>query len=248
MRRKQILFAINDPAFFKELIEKLQYFGFETNVCLKGREAIEYVNSNQPDMVLAELDLADRDGIELCWLIRETSRHPAIPFILLTNQIEGEIKINGLRSGVDAFIEKHAPTREIVTHIEALFKRVVQFKEDNPLPVKSLAGIFPDFSLLEILQLLNMSKKSGTLKVFSQKATGRIGLLDGNLTWAELNLYEGEDAVTELVGWKKASFEFEKDLIFTKKNITRPTMEVLLNCSNRLDEINTPNPEKPETK
>ena len=236
MSPKSILIVAKKNDFYAKLIQNLQYFGYDTKECVTGREALELVNSSQPDFILAELEISNMDGIELCWMVRETSQYPLIPFILLVDSIAGEIKINGLRSGVDAFLLKTAPIREIVTHVEALFKRTEQFQSQSITPVKSLCGFSPDFSILEILQLLNMSKKSGTMKIVTENTLGRVGILDGNLTWAETGLYEGEDALSEIIQWEKLKFEFEKDLIFTKLNIHRPTMEVLLSCTTVIDE------------
>lgn len=246
MASKTILIVVKKTDFCTKLTQNLQYFGYATLQCESGRQALERVNSNHPDFILAELEISDMDGIELCWMVRETSQAPLVPFILLADSIADEIRINGLRSGVDAFLLKSAPIREIITHVEALFKRVEQFQAQSPAPVKSLCGFSPDFSILEILQLLNISKKSGTLKIMGNEKMGRVGMLDGNLTWAEAGLYEGEDALAEIIQWDKVNFEFEKDLIFTKLNIHRPTMEVILGCTTALDEKN--NTTGPESK
>lgn len=236
MASKTILFVAKNFETYSRLTHNLQYFGYNVLESQSGRQALEQANAAHPDFILAELDIADMDGIELCWMVRETSQVPLVPFILLADSVAGEIQINGLRSGVDAFLPKTAPIREIITHVEALFKRIEQFQSLVVAPKKSLTGISPDFTILEILQLLNMAKKSGTLKIAGTDRLGRVGLLDGNLTWAETGLYEGEDALAEMIQWEPVQFEFEKDLIFTKLNIRRPTMEVILNCTSVLDE------------
>jgi CheY-like chemotaxis protein len=233
---KTILLVAKNIGEYSKLTQNLQYFGYNILECQSGRQALERANATHPDFILAELDISDMDGIELCWMVRETSQVPLVPFVLLADSVAGEIQINGLRSGVDAFVLKTAPIREIITHVEALFKRFEQFQSQANPPAKSLSGTSPDFSILEILQVLNMSKKSGTLKIVGEDRLGRAGLLDGNLTWAETGLYEGEEALAEMIQWEPVQFEFEKDLIFTKLNIRRPTMEVILNCTTVLDE------------
>lgn len=239
MDKKQILVVGASTEAFKEVEKNLTYFGYLTRKCATGRETIELVNSAPPDFILAEIELEDMDGIELCWLLRETSKEPGIPFILLTEKSDGEdaeIKINALRSGVDALISKKAPSRELITHIESLFKRMEQLHKQEQKPHYALSGFLADFSMLEVLQMLHMSKKSGTLRIVEESESGRIGFLDGNMNWAKLNLIEGEDAVSEMVLWQTGFFEFDKNLITNRLNIKRSTMEVILNCSTLLDE------------
>jgi len=236
VNRRNILIVVNQLESYQKLARSLQKYGYHPYQCLSGEVALKYVNREPPDFILAEMNLADMEGIKLCWLVRETSKAPTIPFVLVTDTKDDEVKINGLRSGVDAFIKPNASARELITLIEALFKRMEQFQSQSTFPRKSLIGNIPDFSLLEIIQLLHLSKKTGVLTLFNEKNTGKIALIDGNLSWAEMKFYEGETAIVQMLEWKPARFEFERDVRFEKMNIQRSTMEVILNCTAILDE------------
>lgn len=236
MERKKILLAINDSTISQRLISELTQYGYTVVHFQKGSKAIEFANSGLPDFMLAEIQLPDMDGIELCWIIRETSKVPDIPFMLLTDKDDPEIRINGFRSGADAFVVKPGSMREIVTRIETLIKRIDSSRKSSANIYHSLCGTIPDFSFMEILQILNTAKKSGTLTIKTTENVGKIGFLKGNLVWGEQDLLEGEAAIMEISQWNKAVFEFEKDLVFKKRNIHKPTMEIILNCCNLLDE------------
>lgn len=236
VEKKKILLAVNEPSLSQRLISELTQYGYTVEHFRMGSKAFKYANAGQTNFILADIQLPDMDGIELCWRIRETSSVPNIPFMLLTDTDDPEIRINGFRSGADAFILKPASMREIVTRIETLLKRIEQSTKTSPKFCKSLCGKIPDFLLMEILQILHMTQKSGTLIVKSDANVGKIGVLDGKLVWSEQALLEGEEAIVAMALWKKGSFEFECDLISTKYNITKPTMEVILNCCNVLDE------------
>ena len=84
--------------------------------------------------------------------------------------------------------------------------------------------------------MLHISKKSGTLTIFSQNLKGSIGFWDGKIVWAKLGENEGEQAVKEIVFWEKGHFTFEKNLIHPVMNIEKSTMQLILDCCQELDE------------
>jgi CheY-like chemotaxis protein len=215
----------------------LQDDGYKTRECNTGKKALEYVDSPGPALILSDLSLTDMNGIELCWRIRETSRHPNIPFILLVENNDPEIRINGLRSGVDAFVRKNASRREILTYIEAILNRHKNYRRRPDATTPSLSAKMPDFTLIEILQILNLTHKTGTLRIVSAEETGEIGLQDGNLLWAKApGKSEGEAAIAEMVLLDNVIFEFDTNQVPEKANIQRPTMEIILTCCSLLDE------------
>ena len=58
------------------------------------------------------------------------------------------------------------------------------------------------------------------------------------MIWAELDKLTGEDAVKEIVFWNNGHFIFENDLIHPTMNIQTPTMQLILDCCQLLDEKN----------
>lgn len=237
MRPELVIIAMKNPIQSGTMAIYLQDDGYKTRECSTGKKALELVDSLIPTLILSELALTDMNGIELCWRIRKTSQHPHIPFILLLENDDTEIRINGLRSGVDAFILKNASRREILTNIEAILNRHINHRRQSGAKAPSLSAKMPDFTLIEILQILNLTHKTGTLKIISDEGTGEIGIRDGNLHWAESSAKsEGEAAIAELVLLDNTVFEFDTNRVQAKTNIQRPTMEIILTCCSLLDE------------
>ncbi|MCI0515599.1 DUF4388 domain-containing protein [candidate division KSB1 bacterium] len=236
MKRKVILLVVNQHRYYEELASNLQSFGYETRECADSQTVIQLLGQQVPAAILAELHLKELNGIELCWLIRETSTQRGVPFILLMESDDPEVRINGLRSGVDAFLTKNVSKRELVTYIEAIIKRLEPVQSQTTLCTSSLQGQTPAFSILEILQLLNMTHKSGTLAVTTPQQVGKIGISQGNLTGAQIAEQAGETAVLEMATWENARFEFQNEVLDTPNNIQRPTMEIILQCCTLLDE------------
>ena len=119
-----------------------------------------------------------------------------------------------------------------------MIKRMQQIKETINIPNNALQGKIPHFSVVEILQMLHISKKSGTVKFANEHKKGKIGFVDGKLVWAELDQITGEDAVKEIACWKDGYFIFEKDLIDPIRNIHTSSMQLILDCCQILDEKN----------
>ena len=80
--------------------------------------------------------------------------------------------------------------------------------EDKTDTKKSFAGELKDLSIVELVQMLNLNKKSGVLKI-EGKGSGEIYLQGGQLIGAKSGDQEGEEAIYELVTYEKGTFNFE---------------------------------------
>jgi len=235
--QEKIFIVTASESYFKQLAQQLEKYGYPTRRCETGQAALECIEEQKPRLILAELNLPEPpNGIELCWQIREMSQFPAIPFILLTDTKDDEIRINGLRSGVDSFVHPDISGRELITYIEALLKRFDQIYRQAQIFQKPLTGHFPEFTFLEILQLLHNSQKTGLLTIDFSRQTGKIGFTEGKITGAEVATSAGEDALAVMVNWANAYFQFEPEQRYPDHNMQRGTMEVILKCGSYLDE------------
>ena len=107
-------------------------------------------------------------------MIRQTEELNTIPFLLISDNNNPEERINAYRSGVDAFIDSNTSIREIYTLIETLIKRFPKISTPSQFSDYSLQGKLPHFTVVEILQMLNISKKSGTLTYFKHDKKERL--------------------------------------------------------------------------
>ncbi|MEE4312231.1 MAG: DUF4388 domain-containing protein [candidate division KSB1 bacterium] len=217
-----------------ELKKALEHYSYTILAETDSEKGFEQIKSEVPDAILAESTLAEVDGIHLCWLIRQTKDIALTPFILLTDTVNSEERINALRSGVDACIDRETSIREIHTLIETLTKKVEQIRSC----AHSMRGKIPDFSSVELMQMLHNARKSGMLIIYDGKTTGEIGFSGGNMVWAVCGDKYGEEAVVELSSMQSGTFHFEIDSVPSNENIDTPTMQLILNCCKILDEQN----------
>ncbi len=236
MKKKLILLIMEKSDPLEKLKKILETNEFEVITANDGKTGFELTREAEPDLILSATQLKKLDGIDLCYMIRQSTRLSATPYILVADEINPEVRINGFRSGVDAIVTNSISSRELCTRIETLIKRYELLTSQTLKTNQSMIGKLNDFRLVEILQLLNLNQKTGMLKVYHQKWEGQIAFYEGQITWTRLNGTEGEKAIQKMVSWNEGSFIFEKDLIQTDTNITKPTMQLILDCCQFLDE------------
>ena len=86
MADKDIIVIVDDnPHVLKLLRISLEKAGYEIHSAENGDEGLEVVNKIQPDLIISDVMMPQTDGIEFCWMIRENSATPMVPFIFLTS-------------------------------------------------------------------------------------------------------------------------------------------------------------------
>ena len=96
-------------------------------------------------------------------------------------------------------------------------------------------GDLKDLSIVELVQMLNLNKKSGILHI-TGPGDGEIYLQGGQLIGAKTKKNSGEEAVYELVTFDKGSFKFEVTEKGLDNNISNSTMNVIMEACRIMDE------------
>lgn len=124
--------------------------GYKVVCAYDGEEALEKVEEVQPDLMLLDIMLPKRDGMEVC---REVRKKYNIPIIMLTAKDSEIDKVLGLELGADDYVTKPFSTRELIARVKANMRRhqtVAQpeeVEESNDIVVGSLT-IQPDAYLV----------------------------------------------------------------------------------------------------
>lgn len=118
--RGRVLVVDDDLALAEMLGIVLRGEGFEPVFCADGAEAIAVFRNSRPDIVLLDLMLPGRDGIEVCRAIRAES---GTPIVMLTAKSDTIDIVVGLESGADDYIVKPFKPKELVARIRARMRR-----------------------------------------------------------------------------------------------------------------------------
>ena len=106
---------VDDDTALAEMIGiVLRTEGFDTVFCADGAQAVDAWRSERPDLVLLDLMLPGKDGIEICTDIR---RESGVPIIMLTARSDTADVVSGLEAGADDYIVKPFNPKELVARI-----------------------------------------------------------------------------------------------------------------------------------
>jgi two-component system alkaline phosphatase synthesis response regulator PhoP len=126
-----ILVVDDDKAIIRILHNYLEEAGYHVLTAHDGTTALHILRNQNPDLLVLDLMLPDRDGWDITRLIRADKALSTIPIIMLTARVEDTDKIVGLELGADDYITKPFNAREVVARIKALLRRV-QLGQDAP--------------------------------------------------------------------------------------------------------------------
>ncbi|PWD52139.1 DNA-binding response regulator [Serinibacter arcticus] len=115
-----ILVVDDDPAISEMIGIVLASEGFEAAFCPDGEHAIEVFNEANPDLVLLDLMLPGKDGIEVC---REIRRLADTPVVMLTARSDTVDVVRGLEAGADDYMIKPFKPQELVARVRARLRR-----------------------------------------------------------------------------------------------------------------------------
>ncbi len=237
---EKILIVDDNPHVLKLLSISLQKAGYEVQTAENGDQGIELVNKFKPDLVISDVMMPQTDGIEFCWMVRENSEIPMVPFIFLTSLNDQDMEIRGFRAGADEYLIKPVDRTVLLEKVETLLKRAKRVKtvEDEQVSQKKgFEGNIADLSLAEMIQLLNLNKRSGTMEIIADKK-GRIIFENGEMIYSIYDdKFLGEEAIAKLVMLKQGVFKFEPVVEQkVERNIQGSTMNVLLEACRLMDE------------
>ena len=182
------LLLVEDNKDLCQLIKLQLEDKFNIHIANNGVEGLKKVHLYHPDIVVTDQMMPEMDGLELCDRIKSDLDYSHIPIVLLTAKTTLQSKIDGLKSGADAYIEKpfsveylkvsvanllsnheklhaafaHSPF--IQTNSMAMTKADETFlKTLNEVIVANMQN--PDFCLDDMASLLNMSRSSLNRKI-----------------------------------------------------------------------------------
>jgi two-component system response regulator MtrA len=118
--RGRVLVVDDDAALAEMLGIVLRGEGFEPVFCADGERALAAFREAKPDLVLLDLMLPGRDGIDVCRAIRAES---GTPIVMLTAKSDTLDIVVGLESGADDYVVKPFKPKELVARIRARIRR-----------------------------------------------------------------------------------------------------------------------------
>ncbi|KTT83633.1 MULTISPECIES: response regulator transcription factor [Mammaliicoccus] len=174
---QKVLVVDDEQSIVTLLKYNIEQAGYQVIVAYDGVQALEKVNEEKPDLVVLDVMLPEKDGIEVCKTIRSDKNQ--VPILMLTAKDDEFDRVLGLELGADDYMTKPFSPREVVARVKAILRRVGQvenknLEEDEDIILGAIR-IRPDFfEVYRNDELLELTPKEFELLLYLIERQGRV--------------------------------------------------------------------------
>jgi two-component system, OmpR family, alkaline phosphatase synthesis response regulator PhoP len=182
----KILVADDEPDILEILNYNLSNEGYDVITAKNGDEAIVLTKKNMPDVILLDIMMPGKSGLEVCNILRANPQYKDIIIIFLTALNDETIELKGFDSGADDYITKPVSPKVLSSKINAVFKRIG--KDSTPqLSVGDLVIDRDKYNVIYKGQEIILARKEFELLALLAGKPGRVFLRNEilNKVWGE---------------------------------------------------------------
>lgn len=232
----------------QRLLDACSGLGLRCRFAPHGAAALEAALAEVPEVLVAPLALPLIDAAKLHEILRANPRTQAVRVVLLADLPSGARE----QSAADAVLPCAAPAEEVARRVEAILAQRVRLEgvERGAQQDREVEGKLAQIPLSDLLQLLHLNRKTGTIDLSRRGAdgretNGRVFVRDGNVVQARVAAIEGEKALYRLLAWRAGSFAFSQTRVVGPQRIEAPTRALLMEGMRQLDEWERMRPRLP---
>jgi DNA-binding NarL/FixJ family response regulator len=191
--RKRLLLIDDDPNLILLVKDYLEFRGYEVITADNGREALDLLSQDLPDMIICDIMMPEMDGYGFVEAVRQDKRTSWIPVLFLSAKGQSQDRIKGLNLGADVYMVKPFEPEELVAQVESSLKQtnrllhhtegtgneslalqVPQTVELTPTELKVVQLVARGLANREIAQNMNVSQR--TIESHVSNMLGKTGL------------------------------------------------------------------------
>ncbi len=116
-QKRKIVLVEDDIALGNSILEILTLSDFDVTWFEDGKSALQFLYKNIPDVIISDLMMPDMNGGELFLSIRKNKKFNTVPFIIITANMDDEVKMRQLEEGVNDYIMKPFKVKELIFKI-----------------------------------------------------------------------------------------------------------------------------------
>lgn len=177
-RDKKILIADDEPDILEIIQYNLQAEGYTVYTAKDGDEALMRARQIQPDLIILDIMMPKKNGVEVCGLLRAQPAYKDTLIIFLTALSDESSQLKGLDTGADDYISKPISPKLLTSRVNALFRRVTK-KEEAGNGVLMMDNLVIDpvkFLVLVDDKEITLAKKEFELLYLLASRPGRVFL------------------------------------------------------------------------
>lgn len=225
----------------KVVTEELRSRGYVVEAVGTAAKAMEALSRLEPDAILSDYLMPGMTGIEFFTELRKNDKFVNIPVVFLTSHIERNAMLRALQMGAEMYLQKPCSMNVLIRVLEGAVRKARKGRSLTQITSTGMDGNLRDFSMADLLQTIEMTRKSGLLEIEQDtgrsETSGMIYFKDGAPIYAEYDKFEGDNAIFRMLPIKSGAYRFfPKDMPTMQKNVKRNVMSLLLEGARRSDE------------
>lgn len=189
---KKLLLIDDDPNLILLVQDYLEFRGYEVLTAENGREALETLEHQQPDLIICDVMMPEMDGYTFVKHVRENPETNWIPVLFLSAKGQSQDKVKGLNTGADVYMVKPFEPEELVAQVESSLKHTERLRNRavngdsaqrihvpfdvqlTPTELKVVQHVARGLANREIAEELNVSQR--TVESHVSNMLGKTGL------------------------------------------------------------------------
>jgi len=137
---RRLLVVDDEAILLKAVAATLRAEGYHVTTARGGTDALVSVSQTMPDLIISDIRMPGMDGYELARILRANARTALVPIVFLTAKGERQDRIDGFRSGVDAYLTKPFDPDELLAVVAGILSRMERTSAEIARLMKSVKG------------------------------------------------------------------------------------------------------------
>ncbi|HQU82604.1 MAG TPA: response regulator transcription factor [Pyrinomonadaceae bacterium] len=137
---KRILIVDDEAKLLKALAVTLRGEDYEVSTAANAAEALINMSKSLPDLIISDIRMPGMDGFQFAKALRQNARTDMIPIVFLTAKDERKDRLQGLRSGIDAYLTKPFDPEELLAVISNILSRADRMSLELARMVRNVGG------------------------------------------------------------------------------------------------------------
>ena len=232
----KVLLVDDNPMILDMLRQALAHFSTVQTLTDAGDALLKAIDE-KPDLIITDFAMNGMDGRQLLQKIKARGATANIPVILMASKVDINEKLKVIQDTVEDFVEKPFFLKEAAARIKKVVDKISLEKMAREAPGESvLRGSLAQMNVLDLLQSLDMGRKTCALTLSNNGDKCRMFFTDGQINHAEYGEVKGDEAVYKVLSWSAGNFEIDFKGSSQNQTITQSTQGLLLEGLRLLDE------------